>query len=273
MGETQGEPVVYNWTPPSPLTALPSLFPWLIVIIPILISLKKDPRAKGILIPLIISILLIVVIKQFLPNEVKEVVFPFLMSLILAQAAIWLVVDRFSGMNRFRVFIHSLFIMLGFGFLFLITLDTQQPTEKPGFMILYAISSLVIHLSIILSRFLVRKRFTPLRFTILIPFLNILLLIPTFLISVLILILFQNVSLPPGFYFQVIMICSVLGFILFLCTLPYLILIFRNGYYREIFNRIFRLQAISPPSNDRFESLEKIDMPESGENPESSGNS
>jgi hypothetical protein len=256
LGEKQGEPLIYIWTPPSMLSAFPPLIPWLIVIISILMALKKDRRAVGILIPLIVSILILFIINQFLPNEIQDAAFKILVSLVLAQAAIWLILERFAGINRFRVFIQTVFIMLIFGFLFLITYDAQQRGEKIGFMILYGISTLTIHLSIILSRFLVRRRFTPLRFTILIPFLNIITVLPMFFIAVVIIIMASNANANPGLFLMGLIVSSVLGLILFIVALPFLILVFKNGYFRETFYRIFRLQAVSPPDfHDRFKDL------------------
>jgi hypothetical protein len=268
LGEKQGDPVVFNWIPPSPLTALPSLIPWLIVIVLILVSMKNDRRVLGILIPLLVSILLIIIIRQFLPNEIKEASVSFLYGLILSQAAIWLILGRLTGMNRFRVLIQTVFIMLIFGFFLLIMYEAQQRGEKTGFMILYLISTLTIHLSIILSRFLVRKRFTPLRFTILLPFVNIITVLPIFFIAVFITLITSDANASPGLFVMGSIISSVLGLILFITVLPYLILVFKNRYFREIFNRIFRLQDVLLQTSARFESLEKMETPESGENHE-----
>jgi len=238
---------------------LPGIIPWFVFFLLLAMSLKRDSRALGILIPLFISVIVLHLISIILPEDIRSSMTRFFTALILGQAAFWLVLEHFAGSNRVISFLKCLALMSALGLLFFINWDIPNPREKIPLMIFYGLLIVNLLVSLTLARVLVRRSFSPVRYIVLVSLSNVFFLMVVFFFFGVIMLFFEKDSLFGGFVFQMILMGILIGLLLFATSLPYLVLVFKNGYYREVFYRIFRIHVLPPADTpNRFEDLTKI---------------
>ncbi len=236
-----------------------NLVPWFIFLLILLTARKRDSRSLGVLFPLLLPLIWFSIIIGFLPKELRHYITRVSIALFLSQAVFWLVLERFARSNRVTGFLKCLGLMAALGLILFLNWDSPNPQEQKILMTFYLLSIVNLLVGFTLARLIVRDHFTPFRFVILLPFINILFLIPLFLLFYLVMYLFAGVSTSQNFVFKLIVLCTVMGLIIFAASLPYLLLVFNNGYFREVFYRIFRIPVAPPPDTQkRFEDLTQI---------------
>jgi hypothetical protein len=249
-GMREGPPTVFAW---RWYYHLVSLAFWALVVLPaLLVKENRRWQAWTILIPLG----LIVVICQMLAGlgsqaATAEGLQTFFVTLATAWAAVWLLGFWFASRHGRLRLAAAVTVMLAVGLLSyvcdsgVLKLESLAPLSVP-----YVGFALALMLPMSLSGWCCRRVYSPRRFM-----LWLLLWMPVLLAGVMLLFvggltLVMGVTAGPAGAFTHILIMvpvmalmgGIYGVLLYLMNLPFMLLAFRNSFYRERFCKVFGLQ-------------------------------
>src|ERR1035437_2240350 len=247
LGSKQGAPVVYDWVMPS---LMPQVLPWLAILALLMLKPNRCASAWWVLVPLFCvagvasapqSVL------ELLPSSQFEIFLELVGALGFGLAAVWLLSSYLGWKHRLLTFLGMLVAQCGFSMLAFAVRqgweDTGPETLQLG--IALAVSVLVISVAVSLAGLVCRGRYGWLRLSLwLMAALVVVWLLvigPFFIIAVIssggnvpLLAIFGIVGVAAGITFGVL--------------LPFLVLSFANGFYRERLKGLLHLGgAASPP--------------------------
>jgi hypothetical protein len=241
LGEKDGTPVAYNWVP---VTTLPLLLPWLVLLG--LLTLKPNRRAAAWLILLPLGC---VVAFASAPSGILFPGVNFLMDVVTAfgagLAAVWLLSTYLDQKHRLISFLLILIVFAGFGFF---TLLAQQDrifateTLVAG-LVLFA-GVLVSSGALSLSGLICRNRNRPVGFYV---WILVLLFAMWFVITMPFFLLAKISSggtLPWGTFFGPVFIMITLNFA---TMLPFLVLSSASPFFRERLQSLLGMKLETPP--------------------------
>ena len=260
-----GPPVVFHW---RWYYHLVSIAFWALILLPaLLVKENRRWQAWAILIPLLV----IVVICQMLANlgtsqgGAVDEFWSFVVTLAAAWAAVWLVGFWFAGLRPRLAFAAAVAVMLAVGLLSYLCDGRALKLESLApLSIYYLFFALALMLPMSLSSRCCRKVYAPRRFM-----LWLLLWTPLMLAGIMLLFVggmtvFMSVatrSLGMTHILIIVPVTVVMGGVygvgLYLLNLPFMLLVFRNSFYRERFCKVFGLQLALDPATEEAEMSEK----------------
>ena len=246
LGSKQGAAVTYDWTAPS---LIPQALPWLAILALLLLKPNRCASAWWIWIPLALvggvaslpeSVL------ELLPSSRFEIFLELISALGFGLAAVWLLSSYLGWRHRMLAFLGVLLAQAGFS---LLAFVTRQGWEEAGLETLQlgialAASALVISVALSLAGLVCRGRYSWLR-------------LPVWLITALVVL--WLLVLGPFFIFAMFSsggnipllalagIVAVATGITFGVLLPFLLLAFANGFYRERLKGLLHLGGAAQP--------------------------
>jgi hypothetical protein len=246
LGSKQGAPVVYDWVMPS---LMPQVLPWLAILVLLMLKPNRCASAWWIWVPLACvgglasapqSVL------ELLPSSQFEIFLELIGALGFGLAAVWLLSSYLGWKHRLLTFLGMLVAQCGFSMLAFAVRqgweDTGPETLQLG--IALAVSVLVISVAVSLAGLVCRGRYGWLRLSLwLMAALVVVWLLvigPFFIIAVIssggnvpLLAIFGIVGVAAGITFGVL--------------LPFLVLSFANGFYRERLKGLLHLGGAAAP--------------------------
>jgi hypothetical protein len=248
-GLREGPPAVFPW---RWYYHLASLAFWGLVVVP-LVLVKENRRwqAWAILIPLGLVLGICQMLVNSMPGPLAaEGLRAFLVTLATAWAFVWLLGFRFAGRHRWLAVAATFLIVLAVGLLsYLCNFGAAMTESLPTLSIYYAVFALALTLPMWMSTRCCRRVYAPGRFM-----LWLLVWTPLTLAAALLLLIVGTAvlaSFSAGLHAfahilivvpMVAVLGGVYGFMLYLLNLPFLLLAFRNSFYRERFCKVFGLQ-------------------------------
>lgn len=245
MGANDGPPVTFHWSPPNPL---PRLIPWLAILILLVFPRNRTASAWWIWAPLGWALVLRAGMKAmftFIPSEVLDVFCESLLALAFGMAAVWLLAPQLSSRLRIVAGLKILSVLAVFSIgAYAVTQNwLEMGGQQFAGLIILGITATVVTLALCLAGFANRRKFHTARF---------------WFVVLLGLIVFTMLGLLP---FAVVAFLSdgaeVLGVLVifalvssgicFVLLTPYLILSFRNGFYRDRISALLRWDNGLPP--------------------------
>ena len=244
LGAKQGAPVAYDWVAPS---AIPQLLPWLGILALLLLKPNRCASAWWILVPLACVGGVTCVPQsalEFMPASALEMFLELISALGFSVAAVWLVSSYLSWRHRMLAF-GGILLALGAvsSLVCLVRQDVGREMLQLG--VFLAASVPVISVALTLAGLVCRGRYGWLRLTLwLLAALAVLWLLvigPFFLVAM----ISNRGDVPLGALFAVV---GVATGITFGVMLPFLVLSFANGFYRERLKGLLHLGgAVAPP--------------------------
>ncbi len=246
LGSKQGEPVLYEWLMPS---LIAPVLPWLAILALLMLKPNRCASAWWVLIPLgcvagVASAPQSVV--ELLPSSQFEILLDMIGALGFGLAAVWLLSSYLGWKHRMLAFLGMLLAQEAFG---LVAFALRQGWESIGpetlaLGMFLAVSVLVISVAMSLAGLMCRGRYGWLRLSLwLIAALVVvwLLIIGPFLI---IMLLVQGGNFPMSalFGFVGVTVGITLGVLL-----PFLVLSYVNGFYRERLKGLLHLDGTAAP--------------------------
>ena len=246
LGSKQGAPVAYDWAMPS---LMPQALPWLAILALLMLKPNRCASAWWIWIPLA-CVASVANAPQsllaLLPSAQFEMFLDLIGALGFGLAAVWLLSSYLGWKHRMLAFLGILLAQVVFS---LLACVVRQGWEGFGLETLQvgaflAVSVLVISVAMSLAGLMCRGRYACLRLSLwLIAALLVVWLLvigPFFVIAVIssggnapVLAIFAIVGVPTGISFGVL--------------LPFLVLSFANGFYRERLKALLHLGGTAPP--------------------------
>jgi hypothetical protein len=246
LGPKQGAPVAYDWVAPS---ILPQVLPWLAILALLMLKSNRCGSAWWIWVPLGLvggaacapeSLL------NYLPPSQLEMFLELISALGFGLAAVWLLAGFLGWKHRLLAFVGVLLALGAFGSLAYLIRQGWEGIggETLQIGIFLAASALVISVALILAGLVCRGRYGWLRLSLwLVAALVVLWLLvigPFFVVAVIssggnvpLLALLPVVGVASGITFGVL--------------LPFLLLSFANGFYRERLKALLHLGGASAP--------------------------
>ncbi len=245
LGDPEGPPVVYAWTPPSPL---PHLVPWLAMLVLLLLKPNRTAKAWWIWLPLAMVAASEVAARAmlgFIGSQVVDIFCQVFNSLGFGIAAVWLMAGHLGHRLRFLAFLKILAVAaLMSGSCYLVRQDWQEPAMSFGFLIYVGVCVLVAVIGLSLAGLVCRRQYRPFRLVlwlaIFIAGLWLVISVPFFVIAMV-----TSSGRTPWLEF-VRIIGSFVG-LTFGMILPFLILAFANGFFGERFKDLLHLRPAGPP--------------------------
>ena len=247
LGPKQGAPVVYDWVMPS---LMPQVLPWLAILALLMLKPNRCASAWWILVPLACvagvagapqSVL------ELLPSSQFEIFMELIGALGFGLAALWLLSSYLRWKHRLLTFLGMLLAQMGFS---LLAFAIRQGWEDAGLEalqvgIFLGASVLVISLALTLAGLVCRGRYGWLRLS---------LWMMAALVVVWVLVIgpfFIFAMISSGGNVPLVALFGIVGVaagITFGVLLPFLVLSFANGFYRERLKGLLHLGgAASPP--------------------------
>jgi hypothetical protein len=241
LGPKQGPAVAYDWVTPS---LLPQVLPWLAILALLMLKPNRCASAWWILVPLGCAVGVAgaePLIRGLMPSSQLEIFLELIGALGFGLAAVWLLSSYLGWKHRVLAFFGFLLALEGFSVLAAVV---RQGWEDVGLEALQvdvflAVSVLVISVAMSLAGLACRGRYGWLRLSwwLMAALLVVWLLLagPFFVIG----------HIPLMVFFAIIGIVSgiTLGVLL-----PFLVLSFANGFYRERLKGLLHLGgAVAPP--------------------------
>ena len=247
LGLKQGTPVAYDWVMPS---LLPQVLPWLAILVLLLLKPNRCASAWWIWVPLgcVAGVACMPQsVVELLPSSQMEIFLDLIGALGFGLAAVWLLSSYLGWKHRMLAFLGMLVAQEGFS---LVAFALRQGWEgiEPAMLALgmfLAVSVLVISVAMSLAGLMCRGRYGWLRLSLwMIAALVVLwlLVIGPFLI---IMLLVQGGNFPMSALFG--FVGATVGITLGV-LLPFLVLSYLNGLYRERLKGLLHLgRAAAPP--------------------------
>lgn len=242
LGAREGQPITYNWTLSS---LLPPLLPWLGILLLLAVKSNRCGTAWWIWAPLGAMGGVAWLIQNGLEDPFSELV-EVPLALAFGLAAVWLLAAPLRQTHRLKTLLLLVVTLAGFsvaGFVIKQGSDFWG-AEGMGLAITTAVAAAVTSVALSLGGRLCRHRYSPLRVCVwlLAALVAVLLVVITpFFIwvkafsprPVPILVLFGAVGTGVGICFGAL--------------LPFLVLAFANGLFRERFEQLLHLEPKAPP--------------------------
>ena len=243
LGSKQGAPVTYDWVMPS-LT--PQVLPWLAILALLMLKPNRCAMAWWILVPLACVAWASnppESLRELLPSSQFDIFLELIGALGFGLAAVWLLSGYLDWKHRMLAFLGILVALGAFG---LLTCVVRQglgiETLQAGIFV--AASALVISVALTLAGLVCRGRYGGLRLSLWLfgaLVLVWLLVIGPFAV---IAAIASGGNVPLGQFLGVVPMMA--GFS-FGVVLPFLVLSFANGFYRERLKGLLHLGAAAPP--------------------------
>ena len=246
LGAKPGVPVSYDWVQPS---LMPQVLPWLAILALLMLKPNRCASAWWILVPLACVggvAILPEPVRQLLPASQFEIFLELIGALGFGLAAVWLLSSYLAWKHRMLAFLGTLLVPGVFGtFACLVRQGAEGlGAETLQIGVFLAASVLVIAVALALSGLVCRGRYCWLRLSLwLMAALVVVWLLvigPFFMIAVIssggsvpVLALFGFVGGAAGITFGVL--------------LPFLVLSFVNGFYRERLKGLLHLGDVAQP--------------------------
>ncbi len=243
LGNTDGPPVAYHWTPPNPL---PHLLPWLATLALLLLKPNRTARAWWIWLPLALVAAVEAIVRPWIEFAGSEVLDYFCLgfnSLAFGIAAVWLLASALSHRLRFLVFLKMLCATAGVS-AFCYLVRAEWDAAALGFIILVAVAVAVAVIGLNLAGVACRRRYRPLALTVwAVLFMAALWLLITTPFAVVVWVANSN---GPSWIEFLGPVLSLAG-LTFGMALPFLVLAYVNGLFRERLKELFHLNPVAPP--------------------------
>jgi hypothetical protein len=246
LGSKQGAAVAYDWVMPS---LMPQVLPWLAILVLLMLKPNRCASAWWIWVPLACvagmasapqSLL------ELLPSSQFEMFLELICALGFGLAAVWLLSSYLGWKHRMLVFLGLLLVQGGFGML---TFVVRQGWENIGLETLQvgvfvAVSVLVISVAVSLAGLVCRRRYGWLRLSLWVAaalmVVWLLVIGPFFVIA----LISSGGNVPALAIFAIV---GVATGITFGVLLPFLVLSFANGFYRERLKGLLHLGGAAAP--------------------------
>jgi hypothetical protein len=247
LGAKEGPPVNYHWTVPS---IIPSLLPWLAVLLLLLVKSNRCGQVWWIWVPLGCVTAVGQLLQPafgFIPSETAAMFLDLVSSLAFGVAAVWLLAPQLARSHRLLTFL-CLAPTLGIFSLFSFLVRQDWTVDGASLVLVMliplAISVLVVALAIFLAGLACRGRYRPLGLYLWI-FLSLLalwlvILTPFFAFAMIV----SGGQLPWQEFFVVVLVLTAAGFGM---LLPFLVLSSANSLFRERLKLLLHLGRETPP--------------------------
>ena len=240
LGSKHGPAVAYDWVRPN---VLPQVLPWLAILALLMLKPNRCASAWWIWVPLgcVAGVASAEpLLRGLMPSSQLEILLDLIGVLGFGLAAVWLLSSYLGWKHRMLVFLGILLAQEGFSVL---TALVRQGWEDVGLGaevgIFLAVSVLVISLAMSLAGLVCRGRYGWLR-------LSLWLMAALLVVWSLVIGLFSLIGhIPAMVLFAII---GVVTGITFGVLLPFLVLSYANGFYRERLKGLLHLgRAAAPP--------------------------
>jgi hypothetical protein len=246
MGSKQGAPVIFDWAMPS---LLPQFLPWLAILALLMLKPNRCASAWWIWIPLAAVAAVASAPEsalQFLPSAQFGVFLDLIGALGFGLAAVWLLSSYAGWKHRMLAFLGILLAQGVFGVLAFVLRQGWQGVGSETFVVgvCLAVSVLVVSVALSLAGLLCRRRYGWLRLTL-------------WLIAALVAVWLLVIG--PLFIIQLmasggnVPMTALAGLVLaatgitFGVLLPFLLLSFVNGFYRDRLKGLLHLGSTGSP--------------------------
>ena len=233
LGAKEGAPVNYHWTVPS---IIPSLLPWLAVLLLLLVKSNRCGQAWWIWVPLGCVAAVGQLLQPafgFIPSETAAMFLDLVSSLAIGVAAVWLLAPQLARSHRLLTFlclVPTLGIFSLFSFLMKQDWGGGGTAVALAMLVPLAIGVFVVAVAILLAGLACRGRYRPWGLYLWI-FLSLLalwlvILTPFFAFAMIV----SGGQLPWQEFFVVVLVLTAAGFG---TLLPFLVLSSANSLFRE----------------------------------------
>lgn len=244
LGRNDGPPATYAWTRPS---VFPYLLPWLAVLGLLMLRPNRTAQAWWIWLPLAWVVGLeegLRPVLEFLPAQSLEMMLEVFNSLALGLGAVWLLSPRLRHRSRFLVFLRMLLTAaLMSTFVYAVRQDWDEAELATVFLAYVGICVLASVSALSLAGWVCRHRYRPLRLTLWLLGCNVAvwlaLATPLFVMALL--------QVGIGSWPELLGGVLAFGAATFATMLPFLILAFTNGFFRERLKALLGLPGDMPP--------------------------
>ena len=243
LGLKQGAPVVYDWVAPS---EIPQVLPWLAILALLLLKPNRCSSAWWVLIPLALVGGVAMAPQSavgFMPSSQADMFMELISALGFGLAAVWLVSSYLGWKHRMLALLG---ILLGLAVISSLVLFVRQGlgSEMLQLGVMLALSVPVVSVALTLAGLVCRGRYGWLRLSLwLVAALVVLWLLvigPFFLVAM----ISSRGDVPLGALFAVVGMATGITFGV---ILPFLVLSFVNGLYRERLKGLLHLGGAEAP--------------------------
>jgi peptidoglycan/LPS O-acetylase OafA/YrhL len=236
-GPFEGGPVLYYW---PWYRHLPSVGPWLLLALAIALPRANRHRhALLIFIPLLVLGLLWQRVTKLtgMPSASETQFSFFIDSLAVGMALLWLHADKLGGYHSVPRFLVSLGILLLADLVVVLSYWGAFPGQSSMLPVCTAVMSIVLLISLALTRRLAHKRYDPIRFMLWLAAWSTACSIAgvAALVGVLMLTTVYPIHDPLAVLVQMIVPGLVVGLCLYAVNLPYMLLMFSSPFFRRRF--------------------------------------
>ena len=247
LGAKEGAPVSYHWTVPS---IIPSLLPWLAVLLLLLVKSNRCGQAWWIWVPLgcvTAAGQLLQPAFGFIPSETAAMFLDLVSSLAIGVAAVWLLAPQLARSHRLLTFlclVPTLGIFSLFSFLMKQDWGGSGTAVALAMLVPLAIGVFVVAVAILLAGLACRGRYRPLGLYlwIVVSLLALWLVIVTPFFGLTMIV--SGGQLPWQEFFIGILIMTAVSFGV---LLPFLILSSANSLFRERLKLLLHTERKAPP--------------------------
>ncbi len=264
MSSPERAAVVYDW---PWYNHLQSLVLWVVLLTCLLRKGNRCLRAWLVLVPLVVVLAIWGMVKQLLPfNTSNAEGFSQLVSLMaITLAVLWLLAQRPERRKGVVSFLLAGAILAGLGTLGMLCYNGfRLDGETAAYFAIYGIWVLTLLLGMTISCLRCRKNFAVKRFLSLLLLWMIILTVGFMLLYMAIIMLIEShmYNMALVMLMQVGIVGFVLAVALYVIALPYMILIFRNAFYRRRFENCFNLAVCANPGRPTLSVAETSLEPE-----------
>jgi hypothetical protein len=243
LGSNDGAPVSYHWTPPNPL---PHLLPWLATLALLLLKSNRTAKAWWIWLPLAFVAAAEAIVRPHLESVGSEVLDYFCMvfnSQGFGIAAVWLLAATLGHRLRFLVFLKMLGVTAAVS-AFCYLVRSEWDGAALGFVIMVGVCVVIAVIGLNLAGLVCRRRYRPLALTLwLALFIAALWLLLSAPFAVIAMVSGSN---GPSWLEFLGVVLSLAG-LTFGMLLPFLVLGFLNGLFRERLKELLHLNPVATP--------------------------
>jgi hypothetical protein len=225
---------------------LPQILPLLVLLLLFLPRQNRSVRALWIGVPvaLILAVAAIVCAMPGVESEPPEAIFEMLATFAFELGAVWLLSPYLKRQGRFLTFLGMLVTMELVGALVFVAArswsDGNVPIEMLGGM---ALCGLLLSIAINLAGWSCRGRFARLRLSLW----SFLWLVAGWLACLVVIALVEG----PGTVLEMALGLLMLSGVTYALLLPFLILSFTNGFYRQRLKEVLRLEDPAPAEPEK----------------------
>ena len=240
FGPTNGKPVTYHF---SPLYHVQGIIPWLLLPLA-LVALKENRtrQAAWILVPIVLLAAVYSAVMKLLPMDSGGAVQLNVMftSIVLGFSMIWLFAERIQNRNRLVTFL--LATLIYFGFLGVNLLSAGFGESIIAIVFLAAISISAIIFAFAIATLTSPKRFSTIRFVIMIGAALFASLLVIF--SAITFIFYPPANVPAGARLTEVLTASFFGSLIYYTgLLPFLVMLYANPFWRKRFEAVLGIQT------------------------------